>query len=165
MADTELTFLLTSDGHNAEIVSEPSHPHPSFQLATRPGRSDDRRRRKEAEAAAELLEPWCSTVPPSLLVWVGRRGDPRLQARKEAPCERSAPSGAPARLLSMPNVCLVAPVKLSPTADDQPLEPPTAAQETPTAIIVSSRRIVLRSCGAGDQLSNLSGLPMVAPAR
>jgi polyhydroxyalkanoate synthase len=36
VADTELTFLLTSGGHNAGIVSEPGHPHRHFQVATRP---------------------------------------------------------------------------------------------------------------------------------
>ena len=35
-AETELTFLLTSGGHNAGIVSEPGHPRRSFQYATRP---------------------------------------------------------------------------------------------------------------------------------
>jgi len=35
-AETELTFALTSGGHNAGIVSEPGHPRRSFQLATRP---------------------------------------------------------------------------------------------------------------------------------
>jgi Poly(3-hydroxyalkanoate) synthetase len=30
----EVTFLLTSGGHNAGIVSEPGHPHRSYQLAT-----------------------------------------------------------------------------------------------------------------------------------
>jgi len=37
VAETELTFLLTSGGHNAGIVSEPGHPHRRFQVATRPG--------------------------------------------------------------------------------------------------------------------------------
>ena len=36
VAETELTFLLTSGGHNAGIVSEPGHRGRSFQVATRP---------------------------------------------------------------------------------------------------------------------------------
>jgi polyhydroxyalkanoate synthase subunit PhaC len=36
VAETELTFLLTSGGHNAGIVSEPGHPRRTFQVATRP---------------------------------------------------------------------------------------------------------------------------------
>ncbi len=34
-ADTEVTFVLTSGGHNAGIVSEPGHPHRHFQMMTR----------------------------------------------------------------------------------------------------------------------------------
>lgn len=33
--DTEITFLLTSGGHNAGIVSEPGHLHRSYQVSTR----------------------------------------------------------------------------------------------------------------------------------
>lgn len=32
--DTEITFVLTSGGHNAGIVSEPGHPHRSYQILT-----------------------------------------------------------------------------------------------------------------------------------
>ena len=35
IADTELTFVLTTGGHNAGIVSEPGHPRRSFQSTTR----------------------------------------------------------------------------------------------------------------------------------
>ncbi|WP_432638344.1 PHA/PHB synthase family protein [Albidovulum sp.] len=38
--DTELTFVLTSGGHNAGIVSEPGHKHRSYQIAT--AKHDDR---------------------------------------------------------------------------------------------------------------------------
>lgn len=34
LSDTELTFLLTSGGHNAGIISEPGHAHRSYQVAT-----------------------------------------------------------------------------------------------------------------------------------
>jgi polyhydroxyalkanoate synthase len=35
--DTDVTFVLTTGGHNAGIVSEPGHPHRSYQLASRTG--------------------------------------------------------------------------------------------------------------------------------
>jgi len=35
LSDTDLTFVLTSGGHNAGIVSEPGHPHRHFRVATR----------------------------------------------------------------------------------------------------------------------------------
>ncbi len=35
MTDTDVTFLLTVGGHNAGIVSEPGHPHRSFQVLTK----------------------------------------------------------------------------------------------------------------------------------
>ncbi|NTU79237.1 MAG: alpha/beta fold hydrolase [Chloroflexales bacterium] len=34
LEDTEVTFLLTSGGHNAGIISEPGHPQRSYQVAT-----------------------------------------------------------------------------------------------------------------------------------
>lgn len=39
LTDTDVTFLLTSGGHNAGIVSEPGHLHRTYQVATR--RDDD----------------------------------------------------------------------------------------------------------------------------
>jgi polyhydroxyalkanoate synthase len=33
--DTDTTFILTSGGHNAGIVSEPGHPHRDYQMKRR----------------------------------------------------------------------------------------------------------------------------------
>jgi polyhydroxyalkanoate synthase len=52
VAETELTFLLTSGGHNADIVSEPGHPHRSYQVATRP-----------AGAPYTPPDTWVATAP------------------------------------------------------------------------------------------------------
>ena len=40
LTDTDVTYLLTTGGHNAGIVSEPGHPHRSYQVMTK--RSTDR---------------------------------------------------------------------------------------------------------------------------
>lgn len=34
LTNTDVTFVLTTGGHNAGIVSEPGHPHRSYQMAT-----------------------------------------------------------------------------------------------------------------------------------
>ncbi len=38
LTDTDVTFLLTSGGHNAGIVSEPGHPHRHYRVTTQEGR-------------------------------------------------------------------------------------------------------------------------------
>jgi polyhydroxyalkanoate synthase subunit PhaC len=35
LTDTEVTYLLTSGGHNAGIVSEPGHPNRRYQVKTK----------------------------------------------------------------------------------------------------------------------------------
>ncbi len=46
--DTDITFVLTSGGHNAGIVSEPGHPHRNFQMLTH--------RKKDKHVTAEVWE-------------------------------------------------------------------------------------------------------------
>jgi polyhydroxyalkanoate synthase len=84
VAETELTFLLTSGGHNAGIVSEPGHPHRSFQVATRP-----------AGAPYTAPEIWVAAAPMQegswWPVWQGWLAD-RSGDRGAPP-----PMGAPGR--------------------------------------------------------------------
>ncbi len=83
VAETELTFLLTSGGHNAGIVSEPGHPGRTFQVATRP-------------AGAPYLDPdhWAAEAPrhegswwPSWQAWLAQHSSGR-----EAPPAMGAPA-------------------------------------------------------------------------
>ena len=75
VAETELTFLLTSGGHNAGIVSEPGHRGRSFQVATRP-------------AGAPYPDPglWAAATPrqegswwPAWEAWLARHSSGRGQ--------------------------------------------------------------------------------------
>jgi len=58
LTDTEVTFVLTSGGHNAGIVSEPGHRHRSFRIATR-------------AAEGRYLDPetWVASTPQSAGSW------------------------------------------------------------------------------------------------
>jgi polyhydroxyalkanoate synthase len=73
---TEVTFLLASGGHNAGIVSEPGHPHRSYQVATK-------------RAGDKYVDPdtWVTQAPrkdgswwPEWQAWLaahsGRKGSP-----------------------------------------------------------------------------------------
>ncbi len=73
VTDTAVTFVLTSGGHNAGIVSEPGHPHRRYQIMTKPheGRYID-------------PETWQTRAPakdgswwPAWTDWLGRQsGEP-----------------------------------------------------------------------------------------
>ena len=72
--DGELTFVLTSGGHNAGIVSEPGHPHRHFRVRVR-------------DAGARTLGPdeWQADTPPregswwvAWNEWFDHRSGPRI---------------------------------------------------------------------------------------
>ena len=93
VADTELTFVLTTGGHNAGIVSEPGHPRRSFQLATR------------AEGDGYLdPDSWAAAAPrhegswwPAWEEWLTQRSSGR-----EAPPPLGSPARAHDRLARAP---------------------------------------------------------------
>lgn len=84
VAETELTFLLTSGGHNAGIVSEPGHPGRSFQLATRPAGAPYLDPDDWAAGAARHEGSWW----PAWQAWLVRHSGER-----EAPPGMGAPAG------------------------------------------------------------------------
>ncbi|TFV87295.1 alpha/beta fold hydrolase [Oxalobacteraceae bacterium OM1] len=74
LADAEITFLLTSGGHNAGVISPPGHARRSFQLATR-------------EAGTPYVDPdqWEAGAPqyegswwPAWEAWLAERSGPRV---------------------------------------------------------------------------------------
>ena len=93
LTDTEVTFLLTSGGHNAGIVSEPGHAHRHYRVAT-----------KSADDHYVDPEVWLTTTPvsegswwPEWVAWL----DARSGARGTRP-RMGAGAGAYASLSDAP---------------------------------------------------------------
>jgi poly[(R)-3-hydroxyalkanoate] polymerase subunit PhaC len=93
VAETELTFLLTSGGHNAGIISEPGHPHRSFQVATRP-----------VGAAYTDPDTWAASTPvqpgswwPAWQAWLAEHSSGQVPARSPG-----APDGGYSPLADAP---------------------------------------------------------------
>jgi len=93
LSDAELTFVLTSGGHNAGVVSEPGHPRRSFQIATR-------------SAGERYLDPqqWRAQTPlhegswwPAWQHWLAQRSSARA-----APPAMGSRRGAYAPLADAP---------------------------------------------------------------
>jgi len=86
LTDTEVTYLLTSGGHNAGIVSPPGRPRRSYQVMTR--QADDRHVGPDAflEEAPRRQGSWW----PEWLAWL----DSRSEARTSPPA-MGVPGEAP----------------------------------------------------------------------
>ncbi len=85
LTDTDFTFVLTAGGHNAGIVSEPGHPHRSYQLA--------RRRRGDRYVDPETWQTVTARQEgswwPAWQTW--------LQEHSSGPVAAQQPVGAPDR--------------------------------------------------------------------
>jgi polyhydroxyalkanoate synthase len=93
LTDTEVTFLLTSGGHNAGIVSEPGHDHRHYRVAT-----------KSADDHYVDPEVWLTATPvsegswwPEWVAWLDARSGARV-----APPRMGAGAGAYASLSDAP---------------------------------------------------------------
>ena len=95
LSPAEITFVLTSGGHNAGIVSEPGRPRRSFRVATRP-----------AGGNYVPPDPWSEATPsrdgswwPAWAAWLrARSGDPVAPPPLGAPRKGYRPVGdAPGR--------------------------------------------------------------------
>lgn len=72
LTDTDVTFVLTSGGHNAGIVSEPGHPHRHFRMTT-----------KRAVDPCVSAEEWMAECPtrdgswwPAWSAWLASHSSP-----------------------------------------------------------------------------------------
>lgn len=83
LTDTDTTFILAAGGHNAGIVSEPGHPHRSYQIATR-------------EHGSDWTEPdeWIATAPmhegswwQAMHAWLRERSGKRVAAPSIKPAD------------------------------------------------------------------------------
>ncbi len=78
LTDAEITYVLTTGGHNAGIISEIGHKHRSFQMLTRP-------------AESHYVDPdsWLAMAPrkegswwPALAAWLDQRSGPWVDANR-----------------------------------------------------------------------------------
>jgi polyhydroxyalkanoate synthase subunit PhaC len=74
LTDAEVTFVLTSGGHNAGIVSEPGHPGRSYRQLTRPLEGKYISPGSWLEAAATTEGSWW----PAWSAWLGQRLGPSV---------------------------------------------------------------------------------------
>lgn len=90
---TDVTFLLTSGGHNAGIVSEPGHPHRTYQTSTK-------------KSGDTFVDPdtWMESTPtregswwPEWQAWLAERS-----GKKTAPPALGAPKSGYAPIMDAP---------------------------------------------------------------
>ncbi len=76
LSPAEITFVLTSGGHNAGIVNPPGHPRRHYQMLTRPAGGSPIAPDAWLEAAPEFKGSWW----PAWFDWLAERGGGKAQA-------------------------------------------------------------------------------------
>jgi polyhydroxyalkanoate synthase len=77
LCDSEITFVLTSGGHNAGIVSEPGHAKRSYQISTRPANGVWIEPAHWPVHATQHTGSWW----PAWHTWLAARSDPLQDAK------------------------------------------------------------------------------------
>lgn len=92
MTDTDITFVLTSGGHNAGIVSEPGHPHRHYRIGRSatgalhvPADSWAERAKRIEGSWWEAWEAWLKSLPSSGPVSPPRLGTDEYPVLADAP--------------------------------------------------------------------------------
>ncbi len=100
LLDTDLTFLLTSGGHNAGIVSEPRHPHRHYRVS-----------RRKAGDPYVAPETWYETTPELNGSWwpVWAEWLESLSSGKATPPALGAPEKGYPRLGAAPGTYVLQP--------------------------------------------------------
>jgi polyhydroxyalkanoate synthase len=81
LCDAEITFVLTSGGHNAGIVSEPGHAGRSYRVGTRPADAPWVEPGLWARQASQHAGSWW----PAWHAWLAARSAPPRPARPASP--------------------------------------------------------------------------------
>ena len=82
LTDTDVTFLLTTGGHNAGIVSEPGRPHRSYRVLTK----TERDRHLDPETWQIMAQPHDGSWWPEWVNWLASEsGEPVLPPALGAP--------------------------------------------------------------------------------
>lgn len=88
LTETDITFVLTTAGHNAGIVSEPGHPKRSYQMLCTPGDAPW----ADAEAWKALAPSFDGSWWPAWHDWLARHSDSTVPARQPAPTSSLGPA-------------------------------------------------------------------------
>ena len=75
LSPAEITFVLTSGGHNAGIVNPPGHPRRHFQMLTRPANGNYLAPDNWLAAAPDVQGSWW----PSWFEWLGARSGAQVK--------------------------------------------------------------------------------------